>query len=283
MALAASCLPVLLTPCIIPADKPFPRFLAAASAVVVAVKLLDVRHDRKRGAEPDWRAFLAFLTNPFVHVRRRLASEPRPSRQSDLLRFSASLLGLALSASAFRWLIDFEWTGHSFALEHVGKAVAFMAIVFSLLAAAAALWRLLGGAARDYMDAPMAARTPADFWRRYNRNMQQFFYEDVFKPAGGIRDPIRTTLLVFVLSAAMHEYIFSIAIGRVQFYQTAFFLLQGVAAAATARVKATGKQAVFWIAATLVFNLTSGVLFFASINGLMPFYSRGLPAALAGW
>lgn len=89
MALAASCSPILLTPCIIPADKPFPRFLAAASAVIVAVKLLDVRHDRQRGAEPDWRAFLAFLTNPFVHVRRRLPSEPRPSRRADLAQFAA--------------------------------------------------------------------------------------------------------------------------------------------------------------------------------------------------
>lgn len=274
---------VAFSPCVIPAAKPFPRFLAAASAVIVAVKLLDVRHDRKRGAAPGWRDFLAFLANPFVHVRRWLPSEPRPSRRADLLRLSASLVGLALSGAAFRWLLDFQWTGYSFALEHAAKVVAFMSIVFSLLAAAAALWRLLGGTARDYMDAPLAARTPADFWRRYNRNMQQFFYEDVFKPAGGLRAPIRTTMLVFVLSAAMHEYIFSIAVGRVQFYQTAFFLLQGVAVAATARVKATGKRAVFWIAATLAFNLASGVLFFASINGIMPFYSRGLPSWLDGW
>jgi hypothetical protein len=40
----------------------------------------------------------------------------------------------------------------------------------------------------------------------------------------------------------MHEYIFGMAIGRVQGYQTAFFLLQGVAVAATARVKAKGLE-----------------------------------------
>jgi hypothetical protein len=39
-----------------------------------------------------------------------------------------------------------------------------------------------GGSARDYMDRPFLARTPAEFWRRYNRNVQQFFLHDVFNP-----------------------------------------------------------------------------------------------------
>jgi hypothetical protein len=38
-----------------------------------------------------------------------------------------------------------------------------------------------------------------------------------------------------------------------------------------------------WLAATLCFNLVSSVLFFASVNGLVPFYSRGLPGWLQGW
>ena len=88
---------------------------------------------------------------------------------------------------------------------------------------------------------------------------------------------------MFGLSALIHEYLFSIAIGRVQGYQTAFFLLQGFAVAATARLKARGWTAAPWLAATLGFNLVSSVLFFASVNGLVPFYSRELPAWLADW
>jgi hypothetical protein len=113
--------------------------------------------------------------------------------------------------------------------------------------------------------------------------MHQFFLKDVLVSAGGLRHPARATLVVFGLSALIHEYLFSIAIGRVQGYQTAFFLLQGFAVAATARVKARGRTAVPWVAATLGFNLVSSVLFFASVNGLVPFYSRELPAWLAGW
>jgi hypothetical protein len=38
-----------------------------------------------------------------------------------------------------------------------------------------------------------------------------------------------------------------------------------------------------WGAATLGFNLATAMLFFASVNGMVPFYSRGLPQWLAGW
>src|SRR5262249_42749725 len=152
--------------------------------------------------------FAIFLGNPFVHVRRRLPDEPRPPQRADLLKLASGLVGVVLGAALLTRLFRVDWGGWPFAVEHVSKVVAFLVTVLSGLAAAAALWRLLGGAARDYMDNPAAARTPADFWRRYNRNMQQFFWEDVFKPAGGLRAPVRTTLLVFALSALMHEYLF---------------------------------------------------------------------------
>ena len=66
-------------------------------------------------------------------------------------------------------------------------------------------------------------------------------------------------------------------------YQTAFFLLQGVAVAATWRVRPKGWRTVPWRLGTLAFNLASSVLFFASIHGLVAFYSRGLPAWLGDW
>jgi hypothetical protein len=283
LALVASYLVMGASPGLIPSGRPVPRFLAAVSAVVVAVKLFDVLHDVRRGAGPSWRQFATFLTDPFVHVRRRLADEPRPSRRADLLKLASGLVGLVVGIVLLTRLFRVDWERWTFAVEHVSKVLAFFVAVLSGLTAAAALWRLTGGAARDFMDAPAAARTPADFWRRYNRNMQQFFYEDVFKPAGGLRAPVRTTLFVFAVSALMHEYLFGIAIGRVQGYQTAFFLLQGVAVASTARVKPRGWRAVPWGLGTLAFNLASSVLFFASINGLVAFYSHGLPAWLEGW
>src|SRR5260370_20964948 len=88
----------------------------------------------------------------------------------------------------------------------------------------------------------------------------------MLKPAHGFRAPIRATLLTFAVSALVHEYVFGIVLGRVQGYQTVFFLLQGCAAAATLRIRPNGWSAMLWGAATLGFNLATAVFFFASVK-----------------
>jgi D-alanyl-lipoteichoic acid acyltransferase DltB (MBOAT superfamily) len=123
------------------------------------------------------------------------------------------------------------------------------------------------------MDHPYLAGTPADFWRRYNRNMQQFFLEDVFIPMGASRRPLVGILFVFAVSGLLHELVFGIASGRVQGFQMAFFLIQGLAVAATARIRPRGSRAVAWAIGTLVFVLITSTLFFASMQGVVPFYS----------
>jgi hypothetical protein len=279
----AVCCSVLLSPLLIPPDRPLLRFFASVAAVIVVVKLYDLHFDSRRGSRPSLVPFASFLGNPFSLVRRRLADEPRPAPRQNLLRLGRGVLGVSAGIAVLIGLFRVDWEGYPFLVEHTSKVATFYVAVICGLDAAAALWRLAGGVARDYMGNPFVARTPADFWRRYNRPMHQFFWEDVFKPVGGLRAPVRATLLVFAVSAVMHEYIFGIAIGRVQGYQTAFFLLQGAAVAATARVKARGWRAILWTAGTLGFNFVSSVLFFASMNGLVPFYSRGLPVWLRGW
>ena len=66
-------------------------------------------------------------------------------------------------------------------------------------------------------------------------------------------------------------------------FATLFFLLQGSAVAATARVKPRGGQAIPWVVGTFAFNLFSSVLFFASCQGLVGFYAGGVPSWLQMW
>jgi hypothetical protein len=80
-------------------------------------------------------------------------------------------------------------------------------------------------------------------------------------------------LATFAISALIHEYLFDIAVGRIQGYQTAFFLVQGLAVAATLGVKPKGWRAVPCTVGTLGFNLASSVLIFASVNEVMPLYT----------
>ncbi len=280
MALLGLAFPILLTPLWIPAKAPFLRFLAAVHSVMLVAKLWDIHFGIERRFRPKPGRFVLFLLNQFSIVLRKLDNEPRPGLRENAVHLARSLLGLALGCVVLRWLFQLDWEGLPFALEHAAKVIGFYLALLPGVATAVALWRLSGARARDVMDQPYLARTPADFWRRYNRPMQQFFYEDIFKPCGGLRSPVAALCLVFAISAILHEYVFGIATGRIQGYQTAFFLLQGCAVILTMRIRPRRLSAIPWIAGTALFNLASSVLFFASMNGVVPIYSRGLPTWL---
>ena len=277
VAAAVACILIVATPWLIPADAALLRFLASISAAILAIKVIDAARDVQQGRAPAWRAYIDFLANPFTHVRRCLPHEPQPPQRQNLLTVLAASGACAIATALLAALFGIDWSGVPFLVEHMSKATALMLAIAYALTAGAALWRLGGGQARDFMDRPFAACTPADFWRRYNRNVHQFFLQDVFNGRRSRRAPIQTMVLVFVLSAILHEYIFLAAVGQVQGYQTAFFAMQGLAAVATARVKVRGWRRVPWTAVTLAFNMLSSVLFFASIHAVVPFYARGLP------
>jgi hypothetical protein len=85
------------------------------------------------------------------------------------------------------------------------------------------------------------------------------------------------TLLAFSVSALIHEYALSVAVGRIEGYQTAFFLLQGAAVAGSLR---WNPGSLVGRASTLVFNVATSMFFMASIESLAPgaFARYGLPS-----
>jgi hypothetical protein len=265
---------VALAPLLVSPGHPFHRFLAAVLSVALTAKLFDAHLGAGRGYRPGPGEFAAFLLNPAVIVLRKIDQEPRPSRADDLRRLVVSSLEFAGGAAVFTGCYFVDWRRLPLALEHSAKVVAFFLAIVPGSAALASAIRLLGGRARKWMDNPFAAATPADFWRRYNRPAQQFFYEDVFKPCGGLRLPVRAALATFAVSALLHEYIFAVATWRVRGFQTAFFMIQGVAAVATMGVVPRGWRKAPWVAGTFAFNLATAVLFFTCLNDTLPFYQR---------
>jgi MBOAT, membrane-bound O-acyltransferase family len=278
-----ACILIAASPWLIPVEFPLLRFLASISAVMLTFKVIDVSLDLKHQRGISWQEYAGFISNPFTLVRRSLAHERRPSRQQNLRELLSEAIACMVAITVLIGLFGLDWSHIPFLVEHVAKVIALMLTISSGLSGAAAIWRLSGGVARDFMDKPFFATTPADFWRRYNRNVQQFFWLNVFHGKHARRNPIRTLLLVFGISALVHEWIFLAAVGRVQGYQMAFFAVQGLAAALTARAKVTGKRLVPWMLATLAFNLLTSPLFFASIHSVAPFYSQALPGWLRDW
>jgi hypothetical protein len=268
---------ILLTPLLVPRAVPFVRFLTAVFAFVLCVKLYDLHAAAAEARRRSWVGLLAFLANGAAMVLRRLDAEPRPTARQNRTQLAGGLAGMCAAAAVLTALFRVNWAAVPFVVEHSTKAVAAFCTLLPMGAVSVALWRLGGGRTRDWFAAPLRSRTPADFWRRYNRPVQQFFCEDVFKAAGGWRAPARATLLTFALSGLMHEYVFGVAAGRVQGWQMVFFLIQGAAVAATQRARPKGWRVFPWMIGTFVFNVATSVFFFASVNAILPFYSGTLP------
>ena len=270
---------VALTPWIIPADARIARFFMAIYAAVLVLKMWDLHLGAGRSVRPRLAEFLGFLANIASLVHRRTGFERQPTPRENGIRLFRSLVEASLGLLAFNILLRLDWSSTPFLVEHVLKASAFFVGASGFFSAFAALARALGGYAPEPMTRPLSARTPAEFWRRYNRWTGEGLREDLFRPIGGRRHPVAATLAVFAFSGLLHEYVFSAGVGRVQGFQLAFFLMQGVAVVLTARVK-PGR--IIGVGTTFAFNALTSVLFFASIHGIAPFYEGELPEWLWG-
>jgi hypothetical protein len=282
VVIAGFLLLLAISPLWIPSTARVGRFFATFAVFTLMAKLYDLHVGSRGSRPPPFRTYLGYLPNWFWLVYR--ADPGAPGSASGNLRKLARATGkviLALVPSVLAFRINWEST--PFLLEHAVKGSAVFMTLVPVTAMVTALLRLGGAKARDFMDRPFLASTPAEFWQRYNRPTGQFFYEDVFKPFGGRRTPLRATFATFAVSALLHEYVFGIILGRVQGYQTLFFLIQGLAVMSTLRMRPTGWKKWAGIALTLSFNLISSLLFCASVNQIIPLYSRPMPWPLAGW
>lgn len=267
--LLAVALPLLATPLVIPADARIARMFSAMFAVASITKLWDVHYGTRRGARADLATFLFYLPNYTVLVIRKATLE-----SGSAARLAACLLMGLMAGSAFGWSLHLDWSGIPFIIQHGVKIFAAFTGLLAVAGCIVEATRLRGVAANDFSLGTYLAESPADFWRRYNRPVQQFFQEDVLRAAGGLRAPVRATLVIFALSGLAHEYMFSMAIGRVQGFQLVFFMLQGLAVVATFRVTIPDRWRPAAVAMTFGFNLLTSVLFFASLHNVSPIYSN---------
>jgi hypothetical protein len=263
---------IAVAPCSIPPDAPALRFLECVVAVTLLWKVYDAYREPTRASGMGVGAWATYLPNWFWFVLKRVP-RARPAK-SDWWRVALGVPLMVTAVAVCVLLLRLNWTGVPFAVEHAVKVLAFATAMMLIGRTFAALYRRVAGPAMDPILNPLTARTPAEFWRRWNRPFRDFFDEYVFRPLGGARRPVFATLAVFVVSGLMHEYVFGVATGRVQGWQMLFFMIQGCAAAATMRIRPVGWSAGLWTAATLSFNLATAVLFCRSVDEVINFYQR---------
>jgi hypothetical protein len=259
-----------ICPAIIPLTERPLRFAAALVSVVGLVKLYDLNSCAGRAGQPDFESYAEYLPNVFWLVRRKAPPASCPSLDVRRLIINAPLSAVALAAAVL--VFAQGWVAVPFIVEHSLKVLCIYAVVVPAMNAAAAACRLAGIRALVPMMNPAGAVTPGQFWRRWNRPAQQFLEEHAFKPAGGPRHFIRATLVTFAVSGLVHEYIFDFAAGRVLGWQLAFFGIQGLAVVVTRRVRPSAGSRPAWLAVTFAFNLLSSILFFRSVDAVVPFY-----------
>lgn len=248
--------------------------LTLVAAAALPAKLIDGASSPETWASRAWREWVFFLSLPFVVCFRGHLHDPqRPRGESVLLALrglAETAAGGALLWGAFRW----DWRGAPWIAEH---AIKLLGLYFFALdgpfVLATGILRAAGFAVQDLSRHPIAAVTPADFWRRYNCDAGRFLRENVFRRLP-MRSPAARTMTVFVLNGLLHEYLAWILCGRILGYPTAFFTLQGVAVVLTARRRPTGFAAVASTAATLLFMGASAVLILRTVDAVVPWYQR---------
>jgi hypothetical protein len=274
---------VLLAPLLVSPEQRIARFMTSLLAVLMVFKMWALHLAAKRGDRPDARQMLGFAVNPFFLVWARRGAERQPTRKQVFIDFVIADLNVIIGALVTLMIIRASWPPGVFLIQHTLILTGLMWTAIAWMSVSVAITRLCGGYCVSAHDRPWLARTPADWWRRYNRLIGSFLHECVFKVVGGRRHPVRGTLVAFAVSGVLHEYIFWLAAGRSPGLQMVFFMLQGAAVAATLRVRPKGASAVVWTGATFIFFALSSVIFMASFHHFLPVYLHGLPGWLAAY
>ncbi len=255
----------------VPGSHPLAGFVAALFCALEWMKLTDLMLG---GEELSARECARFLVHPGAVVVETFRKSARvPWRRL----WKRGALGAGLCAVA-GGLLFLAWKtkpcADSFLLDHLYKGVCFALLAEGLASCQHVVHSLAGLGTVPVIDGAFLARTPAEFWQRYNRWVCAWLDKHGFKRAGGRRQTVRATLWTFFISAAVHEWLFALALNGFDGYQAPFFLLHGLAVVASlpfARV-VRRKRWAGWLGRVLtwVFLYLSSMLFFASGARVLP-------------
>lgn len=282
---AATCVALLF---VVPSEQVVLRALTALPLTDLLLRVIDFGRQSRSGrtAACSWRDYCEYLVPVplllvvFGQKDRRIVG--RQTRWMDLAWIIAGgalfgvgwvCLSLAQACPALR---------SSFWLDHAVKLVVWVFAIESAAHALAGVERLLGFDTGPIIRYSFLSRTPAEFWTRWNQRVHGWLYVNAFLPSGGMRSPARGIATAFLVSAVLHEVMFSAATSRIDGYQAAFFLAQIPAVLGSRWLE--GLPARWGAAGIVVAHLVtiawigaSSIFFFHGIHRIFPFYYAAEP------
>jgi D-alanyl-lipoteichoic acid acyltransferase DltB (MBOAT superfamily) len=287
--LAYSVLPaLLLCPLLIPPDHVILRAFAAVLPTEAMFKLIDYGRQLRRPGNDTvaFRDFLRFLV-PFpillvVFADKQQRFAEAPPRWREAVRVCSGAAVFATCFMIIHAVADIGAIRSSFALDHTVKLAVFVLAIESLSQALFGLERLAGYDAPPIIRRAFLSRTAAEFWRRYNTRVHAWLWENVFRPSGGRRAPVRGVLLTFFVSGILHEFMFGIATSRFDGYQFTFFMLQAPAVLLSPSLERLARRRtiigpVVAHSLTVVWFAVTSVFFFHGMNRIFPFIYASQP------
>ena len=112
------------------------------------------------------------------------------------------------------WATNVAVLQSNFALDHAFKVLLFIPTIEAISRVTFALERLAGFDTKPVIRNAFLSRTTAEFWQRYNSRVHSWLFQNVFKPVGGARAPVRGVVMVFLISGLFHELMFGIATSK---------------------------------------------------------------------
>ncbi len=241
---------------------------------VLPTKLLDAHLNAEWWRKRSLLQWVILLLHPFIISPRWHAGAPRVPLPKALLQSARGALEIAAGALFMSWVFapEREWT--SFWLEHAGKLGALYLLIDGTFVLTNGFLRIGGARVLDFGRHPIAALTPADFWRRYNMEAGRFLREDLYYPFRHRGMNRRAAIIVvFLINGVLHEYLATLMIGHILGYQVVYFALHGIAVAFTFDLRPRGWSAVVSISLTIAFGFLTVFLFFASADAFLEWYT----------
>lgn len=258
------------------------RAMTAFLVNEVALKVVDAF---RRPVPISFRDYIWFLL-PFPamavifpnHKRRLVHADPP---LSHLVRIALGTMVFVLIVAVPHGLNRLSVLQSSFVLDHFVKFALFIPAIEAVSQVLFGLERLAGFDVKPVIRGAFLARTPAEFWRRYNNRVHDWLDRHVFVPAGGRRRPVRGIAFVFAFSGILHEVMFGLATSRWDGSQLMFFLLQIPAVIASPRLERFGHRhgvvgRCLVRLATIAFFAATSALFFRGMSRVFTFvYAAG--------